>query len=479
MSDDDMILFHKEDLSKWSQDISNSINRKLRSEQSKNNRNWNEGFNNALVTANEAIKKTARISKEIVSKSDINRWYDSIQYKLSHMQCKPQSSINYNNGFEEGINTVKSILHSSKNNLFNSNCSFKSETYKKKEVNTVGFKKGTHFTDEQIEAARNQNTVELIQRATGFTFKRGGSDYICNEHSSLRVFRDQRGWAWHSRDIYGGDAIDFLMKIEGYGYQDAVAYIVGDAQSKMISSEYRCANPIDNKPKVFKQPEKYDGQYLRVYGYLLKTRQIERSILDYCVKNELVYQDTNYNCVFAGYDSNGEMKYATKRGTSTEHPFKGECLGSDKRFSFRLEGKEGNTVYVFEAPIDVLSHATLTYMKAQQYNRPDYQKSWQRQTRISLGGLSDAALEQYLSEHKNVREICFCLDNDDAGRKAANKYSKKYSEKGYETSVYRVPDGVGKDYNDYLCAYKKALNNSNTLNRVSTRPAIALSRMCK
>ena len=477
MSNDDLNVFSKEDLSKWSQDVSDSIKRKLRSTQIRNNRN--EGFNDALISADEIIKKTDFAAKDYVSKTDMTKWCDSVQNELSHIQCAPQSSIRYTDGFSEGINTVKSILHSSRNKLFNSDNSYSSRNNQDKEVNAMGFKKGTHFTDEQIEAARNQNTVELIQRATGFTFKRGGSDYICNEHSSLRVFRDQRGWAWHSRDIYGGDAIDFLMKIEGYGYQDAVAYIVGDAQSKMISSEYRCANPIDNKPKVFKQPEKYDGQYLRVYGYLLKTRQIERSILDYCVKNELVYQDTNYNCVFAGYDSNGEMKYATKRGTSTEHPFKGETSGSDKHFSFRLEGKEGNTVYVFEAPIDVLSHATLTYMKAQQYNRPDYQNSWQRQTRISLGGLSDAALEQYLSEHKNVREICFCLDNDDAGRKAANKYSKKYSEKGYETSVYRVPDGVGKDYNDYLCAYKKALNNSKTLNRVSTRPAITLSRMCK
>ena len=477
MSNDDLNVFSKEDLSKWSQDVSDSIKRKLRSTQIRNNRN--EGFNDALISADEIIKKTDFAAKDYVSKTDMTKWCDSVQNELSHIQCAPQSSIRYTDGFSEGINTVKSILHSGRNKLFNSDNSYSSRNNQDKEVNAMGFQKGTHFTDEQLAAAKNQSTVDIIERATGYTFERAGGEYKCKEHDSLRVFHDQKGWKWYSRDIGGANAIDFLMKSEGLGFQDAVAYIVGDARSKTISSEYKSAAPTETKRSEFKPPERFDGQYMRVYGYLLKTRQIERSILDHCVKNNLIYQDTSNNCVFAGYDSNGEMKYATKRGTSTEYPFKGECLGSDKRFSFRLEGKEGNTVYVFEAPIDVLSHATLTYMKAQQYNRPDYQKSWQRQTRISLGGLSDAALEQYLSEHKNVREICFCLDNDEAGRKAANKYSKKYAEKGFETSVYRVPDGVGKDYNDYLCAYKKALNNSNTLNRVSTRPAIALSRMCK
>lgn len=344
----------------------------------------------------------------------------------------------------------------------------------------MGFQKGTHFTDEQIAAARNQNTLELIQRATGYSFKRVGSEYWCTEHNSLQVYPDQKGWIWHSRGISGANAVDFLVKSEGLGFQDAVAYIVGDAKSKTISSEYKTAPAVIDEPKVFEKPKRYEGQFKRAYAYLLKTRQIEKSILDYCMKNDLIYQDDHYNCVFAGYDGNGEMKYAMKRGTSTEHSFKGEAEGSDKRFSFRIEGKEGSTVYVFESPIDVLSHATLTYMKAQQYNRPDYQKSWLRQTRISLSGVpADAALEQYLTDHKNVREICFCLDNDEAGIKSATNLSKKYAEKGYETSVYRVPDGVGKDYNDYLCAYKKALNNSNALNRVSTRPGLALSRMCK
>lgn len=60
------------------------------------------------------------------------------------------------------------------------------------------------------------------------------------------------------------------------------------------------------------------------------------------------------------------------------------------------------------------------------------------------------ALEQYLSDHQNVKTIVFCLDNDEAGRSATDKFLKKYSEQGF-TVRSRPPKE--KDYNDDLKSY--------------------------
>ncbi|MBT9738321.1 hypothetical protein DWZ98_13215 [Dorea formicigenerans] len=40
---------------------------------------------------------------------------------------------------------------------------------------------------------------------------------------------------------------------------------------------------------------------------------------------------------------------------------------------------------------------------------------------MSLSGVSERALMQYLANHKNIRKIYLCLDNDTAGNAACEK----------------------------------------------------------
>lgn len=66
-----------------------------------------------------------------------------------------------------------------------------------------------------------------------------------------------------------------------------------------------------------------------------------------------------HNVVFVGFDSDGIPRHAHKRGTCQKgQPFKGNVEGCDPRYSFRWIGKS-NTVYVFEAPIDMLSFISI------------------------------------------------------------------------------------------------------------------------
>lgn len=159
------------------------------------------------------------------------------------------------------------------------------------------------------------------------------------------------------------------------------------------------------------------------------------------------------NCVFCGYDEHGEMKYAAMRSVGQNSHFRMDAVGSDKQYGFCMEGKS-DSVYVFEAAIDAMSHATLF-----QYEGFD----WKQDSRISLSGVSELALDQFLKTHPAVKKIHFCLDNDEVGRnnvygvydKAKGEYTtrsllKKYQDKGYEVSA-DFP--VLKDYNEDLESY--------------------------
>ena len=102
-----------------------------------------------------------------------------------------------------------------------------------------------------------------------------------------------------------------------------------------------------------------------------------------------------------------------------------EILDKMKENSFYLNGTNPRKVYVFESPIDLLSHATLADI------RSGNKGEWIHDSRLSLGGNSDVALEHYVKEYPKVEEICFCVDNDMGGEKAIKAYAGKYKDMGY------------------------------------------------
>ena len=99
-------------------------------------------------------------------------------------------------------------------------------------------------------------------------------------------------------------------------------------------------------------------------------------------------------------------------------------------------------LYIFESPIDAMSHASLEYAET---------GAWQKHSRLSLAGTTDMAIPFFLKQHTAVSNLVFCLDNDSAGQKAASNMVHKYADKGYLTSI-QPPKG--KDYNEDLLALR-------------------------
>ena len=185
-------------------------------------------------------------------------------------------------------------------------------------------------------------------------------------------------------------------------------------------------------------PEKAEGKYNRVYAYLSQTRGISPDIISDFMKSKQLYQDTKGNCVFVGFDEQGTAKFGSVRGTLTERKYRGDCKNSDKRYAFCQIGTDRTRLYIFEAPIDLMSHCTMT---DQVYGKGTYKG----QTRLALCGSSDVALEAFLERHSEVRILHFRLDNDEAGRAAVERYTAKYQARGYEVnSVF----SKGKDVNE-------------------------------
>ena len=156
----------------------------------------------------------------------------------------------------------------------------------------------------------------------------------------------------------------------------------------------------------------------------------------------MIYEDAKYhNAVFVGYDSNGVPRHAHKRGTYTKwEPFKGNVDACDPRYSFHWIG-QSDTVYVFEAPIDLLSFISL------------YQKDWQEHSYVALCGVAEHALVQLLSDAPHIRQVALCLDNDKAGIQARERIKQSLSERGYQ-DVFPLFSQL-KDWNEDLQAMAK------------------------
>jgi hypothetical protein len=293
-----------------------------------------------------------------------------------------------------------------------------------------------------IEQARNADIISFFEKYHGFTFAHQGGAYRCKEHESLAVKGDRLSWYWHSKGLGGFGAIDYLIKVENMSFRDAVTVITGTTPITVI---LRHDEAVRVRQKRVVLPEKA-GIPLHLYEYLCNKRGIDGDIVSALIQREMLYEDRRGNVVFVGHDEHGEPRFASVRGTQGNSRFRGDCAESDKRYSFFMAANAPTErLYIFESPIDAMSHASL--VNAAEGGTG----AWKRDSRLSLAGTNDTALNFFLNQHKAVKELVFCLDNDEPGRTAAVVMARKYACNGY-VSLNEQPKG--KDFNEDLQALR-------------------------
>lgn len=302
------------------------------------------------------------------------------------------------------------------------------------------------YSHEQIQRARNADMVDFLERYEGFNFKKVGSYIKCKEHNSLVICSDRYGWFWNSKDIGGSTAIDYVEKIYGKKFDEAIGIILNEAPAETFTPQSMYSNQkktTANKSRDLSLPKSADGNFNRAFAYLNKTRFIQNEIISQIMHEKKIYQDDHGNIVFVGYNEKNEACCGSIRGTLSDVRYRREVAGSDKRYGFRMNGSEEtkDTIYVFESPIDAMSHATIANLVLGDNN------AWKKHSRLSLGGVADNALEHFLGQNPDVKNIIFCLDNDEAGKSSTEKYKEKYIAKGY---VVRSRPSKQKDYNEDL-----------------------------
>ena len=142
-------------------------------------------------------------------------------------------------------------------------------------------------------------------------------------------------------------------------------------------------------------------------SYLTEARRIDEDVTGFFFATGDIYEEAaHHNAIFVGRDEDGVPRYAHQRGTAGN--FRLDVKGSDKAFNFCYRG-EGERLFVFEAPIDLLSFLCL------------FKKDWQKQSYLALGGVGDKALMRFLSDRPNIKTVYLCLDSDKAGNDACSR----------------------------------------------------------
>ena len=294
-----------------------------------------------------------------------------------------------------------------------------------------------HFTEEQKLRASEVDLVEFL-RHQGEKLIRSGPEYRLASDHSITV----QGNEWYDHAIKeGGGPISFVQQFYNLSYPEAITCLLGGEQGIV----YAPAQKQEEKPrKEFALPSA--GQEMRrMYAYLLKHRFLDRNVVNAFVRAGLLYEscekfkDREYhNAVFVGKDENGVPRHAHKRSlNSLGKTFRINVEGSDPRCSFHYTGTS-NRLYVFEAPIDLMSFLSR------------YPRGWQEHSYVALCGTAEHAMLWMLEQNPGLRTVCLCLDHDEAGIEASGRLAELLHEHGYDN--VGMLQSEHKDWNEDLKA---------------------------
>ncbi len=294
------------------------------------------------------------------------------------------------------------------------------------------------FTEEQKVTA---NSVDLARflHMRGEKLERVGREYKLiyydgtGKHDSITIHGST--WFDHKNQV-GGGAIKFMQEFYGMDFQNAVQELLGYTVTPLAHTAESVS--IAKEKKEFELPPRNKTMH-RVYAYLIKQRFIAADVITHFAKNHSLYEDSkHHNAVFVGFDENGVARQASKRSTSTMgKTFRITCEGSDTKYSFSHYGTSGR-LYVFEAPIDMLSYISM------------HKENWQQHSYIAMNGVYENAVLHALKKHDNIEHIVLCTDNDEGGIDGAERIEDILVEECFTNITRLYP--THKDWNEDLKA---------------------------
>lgn len=308
--------------------------------------------------------------------------------------------------------------------------------------------KYVHYTQEEKERANRVNLEELLLRSGEELLPSGREKRLGSNHS-ITI----RGNCWYDHaEEKGGLAIDFVKMYYGKTFSEAMAFLLSEegvlpAVAVDTLTEQKEKKPLEVPPK--------SRDMKRLYAYLIKKRKLDVKIVNHFVRIGLLYESSEqskktgkfyHNAIFVGKDAAGTIQHIHKKGLySGGKNFKGNQEGNNPAYSFQYRGKS-DKVYVFEAPVDLLSYLSM------------YPQKWQQHSYIALMGVGGKALMQFLTERPDVATVVFALDNDPAGQKAIARLAEQVTNLPRDYQI-QVEQSILKDWNEDLQAISEPEQN--------------------
>ena len=286
------------------------------------------------------------------------------------------------------------------------------------------------FTEEQKLRAGAVDLEEFLRRH-GETLIRSGRDKRLASDHSVTV----RGNEWYDHAAQcGGGPVSFLQRFYRMSYPEALLALLGGNNGQSLPAAPR---QEPEQPKAFELPPA-NLNMRRVFAYLIKQRGIDKDVISHFAREDLLYEDAeHHNCVFVGTDEQSVPRHAHKRSTSSYgKAFRINVEGSDPRYSFHHIGRDGG-LFVFEAPIDMMSFITM------------HPHLWREHSYVACCGTSIQSVQKMLERMPRVDTVFLCLDNDNAGCKASERFAAELAAQGVETE--RLVS-ERKDWNEDLVA---------------------------
>lgn len=269
------------------------------------------------------------------------------------------------------------------------------------------------YTDEQIEQANNADITEYVQ--SRFHCEKAGKEIHIRGYGGLYVNPNNNTFFRHSENIGGKGLLEFCKKILDMPFLEAMNECVGEAaEVKQFSPSLK---PLETEKKDFVMPEKSEDGYKSIYAYFINTRSLSLETVREFANKGLIYPTVSKgiskttgkpyqktNAVFLHKNEQGLPCGADIQGIdkNPEYRFKG-CAAhdnTDRGFVYDKGNIEKiDTVYIFEAPIDLMSFVEL---------HPEIDNA----KFVALSGLKPSVVEPYISSDLKVVS---CVDNDAAG----------------------------------------------------------------
>lgn len=274
-------------------------------------------------------------------------------------------------------------------------------------MGAVSVSGGRFITEKQKRYLAGQTDLVSWLRSHGEELKRSGSEWEWDYQGERVTIRGNLWFNQYTQE--GGNAVDFLRYFYNYSEESAVEAL---CESSAVGLPVR-ASPPQLRPEKEEKPQLEvpvaSTNMRRVFAYLCQTRGISPEIVSAFAHAHLLYETAeHHNAMFVGRDEAGKIRHVHLRGTLTESGFRQTLPGSEKAFSFHWKGV-GSKLYVFEAPIDLLSYISL------------FPENWQENSFVALCGVGITPIEHFLDSCPQLSEVVLCLDNDGAGHRAAHR----------------------------------------------------------